>query len=277
MKNRQSEVIIDNDSQKVVDLNKANKSSAYFKIFLFLALGLILTSLVTVGFSYLFTNLLFGSIDETAGLIWFFVILFVSFIGAFLSSFFVTKSRLVTKKTSTSLISYLLYTFFIGIFLASFVLFIDDPTILGITLLTTSILVLSMGIIAYLSKGKGLFMVAGVISILVFGIAALYLLTFFLFPLFIVISAPSMLWIFFIVECILFASILIYTAIDFFMIKKEIEARNNITNSDCLYFSLVIYSDFVRIFIQLLRLLIILFFFVSHNFSKILYIYMLPI
>ena len=68
-----------------------------------------------------------------------------------------------------------------------------------------------------------------------------------------------MLWIFFIVECILFASILIYTAIDFFMIKKEIEARNNITNSDCLYFSLVIYSDFVRIFIQLLRLLIILF------------------
>ena len=106
MKNRQSEVIIDNDSQKVVDLNKANKSSAYFKIFLFLALGLILTSLVTVGFSYLFTNLLFGSIDETAGLIWFFVILFVSFIGAFLSSFFVTKSRLVTKKTSTSLISY---------------------------------------------------------------------------------------------------------------------------------------------------------------------------
>ena len=34
MKNRQSEVIIDNDSQKVVDLNKANKSSAYFKIFL---------------------------------------------------------------------------------------------------------------------------------------------------------------------------------------------------------------------------------------------------
>ena len=259
MKNRQSEVIIDNDSQKVVDLNKANKSSAYFKIFLFLALGLILTSLVTVGFSYLFTNLLFGSIDETAGLIWFFVILFVSFIGAFLSSFFVTKSRLVTKKTSTSLISYLLYTFFIGIFLASFVLFIEDPTILGITLLTTSILVLSMGIIAYLSKGKGLFMVAGVISILVFGIAALYLLTFFLFPLFIVISAPSMLWIFFIVECILFASILIYTAIDFFMIKKEIEARNNITNSDCLYFSLVIYSDFVRIFTQLLRLLIILF------------------
>ena len=126
-------------------------------------------------------------------------------------------------------------------------------------MLTTSILVLSMGIIAYLSKGKGLFMVAGVISILVFGIAALYLLTFFLFPLFIVISAPSMLWIFFIVECILFASILIYTAIDFFMIKKEIEARNNITNSDCLYFSLVIYSDFVRIFIQLLRLLIILF------------------
>ena len=259
MKNRQSEVIIDNDSQKVVDLNKANKSSAYFKIFLFLALGLILTSLVTVGFSYLFTNLLFGSIDETAGLIWFFVILFVSFIGAFLSSFFVTKSRLVTKKTSTSLISYFLYTFFIGIFLASFVLFIEDPTILGITLLTTSIVVLSMGIIAYLSKGKGLFMVAGVISILVFGIAALYLLTFFLFPLFIVISASSMLWIFFIVECILFASILIYTAIDFFMIKKEIEARNNITNSDCLYFSLVIYSDFVRIFIQLLRLLIILF------------------
>ena len=58
MKNRQSEVIIDNDSQKVVDLNKANKSSAYFKIFLFLALGLILTSLVTVGFSYLFTILL---------------------------------------------------------------------------------------------------------------------------------------------------------------------------------------------------------------------------
>ena len=43
------------------------------------------------------------------------------------------------------------------------------------------------------------------------------------------------------------------------MLKKEIEARNNITNSDCLYFSLVIYSDFVRIFIQLLRLLIILF------------------
>ena len=116
-----------------------------------------------------------------------------------------------------------------------------------------------MGIVAYISKGKGLFMVAGVISILVFGIAVLYLLTFFLFPLFIVISASSMLWIFFIVECILFASILIYTAIDFFMIKKEIEARNNITNSDCLYFSLVIYSDFVRIFIQLLRLLIILF------------------
>lgn len=255
-KNGQSEVIIDNDNIHVVDNNKANKGLAYFKIFLFLALGILLTGVVSVGFSFIFNNL-FLNLENDYSLITFFIILIVSFIGAFLSSFFITRNRLVTKKTSTSVICYFLYTFCMGIFLAPFVLFIKDPTVIGITLLVTSILVLSMGLIAYLSKGKGLFIVVSVISFLLLGVTILYLMTFFLFPLLLGVSSKSLLLLMFIVESILFAAILVYTAVDFFLIKKEIENRGKLTNSDCFYFALVIYSDFVRIFIQLIRFIAI--------------------
>lgn len=238
------------ESQKVL------KSGVFLiKTFLFLALGLFISAAVAVGGSILLSKFVYNSNAESnVGLITTLCIVFGSFIGCIICSVFISKLGL--EKGNKAVIPYVIYSFLMGILLSGLVYWAKNPYILGFAFLITSLLFVALGIVGYFAKGKAWPIVLTAAAFIVLAGFAIYFFTFLFLPFYAQSESytQSFLWIMFAIQIGFLVVMCIYTAFDFYRIRKVMETEELTTNIS-VYFASQLYSDFVLLFIYLIRII----------------------
>jgi len=226
----------------------------YFKTFLIMAFGLLITGLVSIGVSYLLLNLF--PIYAGESIVAYTVATIVSSILLVITSLIVSFRK--EKLGAFAIIPFLIYTVSMGILLSSFLIFVQEPTFLGILFILTAVLFVIMGITGFLFKGKGLSIFIGIVFCVGLGMLFFFLINTFLLPIILVTMSEAFLqsymYIIYIVEALFLVLILSYTAIDMGRLKRSANAGNTSTGNS-IYFALILFSDFITIFIYLIRLL----------------------
>lgn len=238
------------------DSNNAVLESGAFiaKVFLYMFLGLLISALVCIGLSVLLVNAI-GVGDETF-LGTYLTIMIISALGLLITSFVISVKRIRMKNI---LVPYILYVVFMGALLSSFVFYIENPYIIGISLAITSLIFLTTCFSAVIFKGR-----LGWLYGLLFGgfltMGVLCLVNLILFPwAFSVKSAfDASMTIYWIIEGIFVVMIIISTFIDMYNIKK-IASYGGDNSNLAIYYAMNLYSDFVMIFIRVLYFVIIAF------------------
>ena len=235
--------------------NSILESGAFIaKVFLYMFLGLLISALVCVGLSVLFVNAI-GVGDQTF-LGTYITIMSISGIGLLITSFVISFRRIEMKNI---LVPYILFVIFMGALLSSFVFYIRNPYIIGISLAITSLIFLVTCLSALIFKGN-----LGWLYGLLFGglstMGILCLVNLFLFPW--AFSVPSAfdasMTIYWVIEGIFIVMIIISTFIDMHNIKK-IASYGGANSNLAMYYAMNLYSDFVMIFIRVLYFVILLF------------------
>jgi FtsH-binding integral membrane protein len=237
------------------NVTPTNVGLNFLKIFGFFALGLLITAAGCFGFSYLWINVL-PTMDDGSATIWFIVIFAVSFIGALITGFIVGRN---TQKTNgLSIIPFSLYCVFYSILFSSFTLLLNDPNIIGSALAITSALFLIMGLFGFLFKGKVVGIVLGVATSILIGAGIFYLINYFWLLASIVGNADFQVffWMYFGIEMAYLVVMLLYTSVDIYRIKTRSQ-NMQLTTNESIYWSMVLYSDFITILIYIIRLLIL--------------------
>ncbi len=247
----QNSQVFNNDSGS----NAFLESGAFIaKVFLYMFLGLLLSALVCVGLSALFYYQI--GVGDEAFFGTYLTIMIVSGLGLLITSFVISFKRIRMKNI---LVPYILYVIFMGALLSSFVFYVQDPYIIGISLAITSLIFLVTCLSAAIFKGR-----LGWLYGLLFGglltMGILCLVNLFLFPFaFHVQSAfDASMTIYWIIEGIFLVMIIISTFIDMYNIKK-IASYGGDNSNLAIYYAMNLYSDFVMIFIRILYYVILIF------------------
>ena len=220
------------------------------KVYAYFGAGLIVTGLVAIGFSYLFNYLfsLSGGDAET-----FFIVTMV--ISAIVMSIMTIVLCSKSARGKGSLGLFLGYSVVWGVFLASLVYYVQDPTVLGLTFLVSAFLFLGMSVIGFFIKNKVAKILTSVAFVLVFGILGLCLINFIILP-FTFFGSSNLLYtyiyIYWAVEVLYLIYIMILTVIDTYRMKKIAEAGGEAHNL-VLYCAFTLYLDFIYTFIYVLR------------------------
>ena len=222
------------------------------KVYTYMALALAITGVVAIGFSYLFSYL--WDINASASLMTYNTIIIISSIVLIILTFVM---NIKAVRNTNSLFLLIIYATVWGIFASSFVYYINDPVVLGLTFLVTAFIFLGVSLIGYFMKGKklgllvkivtGLILVAGLLSIV-----NLCILPFTFLGGSGAFEAYS--WIYLIIEICLVGYMILMVVIDTFKMKK-LAAVNDpvISNSLAITCAYTLYSDFVLIFLYLLK------------------------
>lgn len=228
-------------------------SSLMFKSFAFFGVELLITAVLTFGFSYLFDYIF--PISEASNMIAYIVLTIISTIGLLITSFVVGKNAITNK--SGGFVAAFLYCLFMSFLLSSISFYIGYKEIIGTAVLITSCLFFIMSIFGLLIKKRIGWLVAIAFG-LILSAGIIYLInTFMLFPILfgntglvdtVVNNIYIAEWIVLIYACII-------TIIDVFKIKKMSQEGNN-SNSLALYFSLSLYSDFILILLKVLSIIL---------------------
>lgn len=228
-------------------------SSLLFKSFLFFGIELLLTGLLTFGFSYLFDSIF--PIYETNNMIFYIVLLVISSIGLLITSFVSTKLTLTNSKGG--IISVFFYVLFMSILLSSLSFYIGFKEVAGMAVLITACLFFIMAIFGILIK-KRIGWLIGLACGLAISAGIIYLInTFLLFPIMFGNTSliGSVVTNIYIGEWIILIYASVITIIDVFKIKKY--SQNGETSSSiALYFSLNLYSDFILILLKVMSILL---------------------
>ena len=251
-----------NPASKVFD-DQISKSKFYTQIFLYFGLGILLTAVVCLVVSWAFNSIwpisqvIDGVLvlnEET--LMTYTVLTVVSAVALLIISFVITFKSLRGK--GSILVPYVLYAILMGVLLSSFTFYVGDTYIIGEALLITALLFLGMCGIGYLTHNKLATWTKVVIG---FSIALI------LFSLLNLVFIPFVIfggnWAAFegyaitylITEGIIFLLFLVMTAYDMARIRTIAE-RGYGSKNLALYCALNLYSDFITIFIYVLRILI---------------------
>lgn len=224
------------------------------KVFLYMFLGLLVSALVCIGLSSLFYYQIGVGDNSFSGT--YLTIMIVSALGLLITSFVISIKRIEMKNI---LVPYILYVIFMGALLSSFVFYIKNPYIIGITLAITSLIFLVTCFSALIFKGR-LGWLYGLLSGGLLTMGILCLVNLFLFPwAFSVQSAfDASMTIYWIIEGIFLVMIIISTFIDMYNIKK-IASYGGANSNLAMYYAMNLYSDFVMIFIRILYYVIIVF------------------
>lgn len=235
------------------EVNQGVFSSLMFKSFLFFGIELLLTALLTFGFSYLFDYIF--PINEAANMTVYIILTIVSTIGLLITSFIVSKNAITNNKGG--FLATFLYCLFMSFLLSSISFYIGYKEIVGTAVLITSCLFFIMSIFGLLIKKRIGWLIA--ISVgLILSAGIIYLInTFMLFPILfgngdfvgtVVNNIYIAEWIILIYACII-------TVIDVFRIKKISQGGDN-SNSLALYLSLSLYSDFILILLKVISIIL---------------------
>lgn len=247
----QNSQVFNNDSGS----NSFLESGAFIaKVFLYMFLGLLVSALVCVGLSSLFYYQVGVGDQSFYGT--YMTVMIVSGLGLLITSFVISFRRIEMKNI---IVPYILFVVFMGALLSSFVFFVRDPYIVGITLAITSLIFLITCISAAIFKGR-----LGWLYGLLFGglmtMGILCLVNLFLFPwAFHVQSAfEASMTVYWVIEGIFLVMIIISTFIDMYNIKK-IASYGGTNSTLAIYYAMNLYCDFVMIFIRILYFVILLF------------------
>ncbi len=226
------------------------------KIFLYVFLGLIITSVICLGlaaiYRYIFSVDYENGVDANMQMTAVVVLigtLIASSIGIIVLSFVVPI--MVHRGKRSVLAPAIVYTILMGVMLSTIAIFIPWY-ILGVTFLITSIIFALMALIALLSKERlnglaiaaiGLFAGAGIISL-------------FLWILMLILPAGTITWLYWVVMLAAFAGMMFITMWDMNRIKN-IAAEGEMTNNLSLYCAFILYNDFINILLRVLRIVLL--------------------
>ena len=232
---------------KPIQTKKQVASLNMAKVYLWLALGLLITGLVSLGLPELFLALIDnGSLAaETADTIY--TALMVVSIIAMIPSMIIISVQAFRKNIVLDTISYIIYTVAMGVLLGIvFVGFVEPGQglwTIGLTFLITSASFALMGLLGSLMKNSTVGIILPVLSTFLIGCITLSLVNFF-------IGSAMIYWI---VDFVLFALMLLTIAIDFRSVRNVAEnlGFENSTNL-AIYCAYQLYVDFIWIFLRVL-------------------------
>ena len=209
------------------------------KVYTYMALALAITGVVAIGFSYLFSYL--WDINASASLMTYNTIIIISSIVLIILTFVM---NIKAVRNTNSLFLLIIYATVWGIFASSFVYYINDPVVLGLTFLVTAFIFLGVSLIGYFMKGKKLGLLMTIVNLCILPFTFLGGSGAF--------EAYS--WIYLIIEICLVGYMILMVVIDTFKMKK-LAAVNDpvISNSLAITCAYTLYSDFVLIFLYLLK------------------------
>lgn len=217
------------------------------KVYLWMALGLLITGLVSIGLPELFIALIQnGSLSaETANAVY--RVLLVVSILAMVPSMIIISVQALRKNFVLDVISYIVYTVAMGVLLGVvFVGFVEPGEglwTIGIPFLVTAVCFAGMGLIGSLMKDSTVGVIIPVISTLAIGCFTIYMINSF-------IGSAIVYWI---VDFILFGLMLLTVAIDTKSVKDVAESIGFTNNTNlAIYCAYMLYVEFIWIFLRVL-------------------------
>ncbi|MDD6240209.1 MAG: Bax inhibitor-1 family protein [Eubacteriales bacterium] len=217
------------------------------RVYLWLALGLLITGLVSIGLPELFIALIKnGSLSgESASTIY--TVLLVVSILAMIPSMIIISVQALRKNIVLDTISYIIYTVAMGVLLGIvFVGFVEPGQglwTIGLTFLITAASFALMGLLGSLMKNSTVGIILPVLSTFLIGCLTLSLVNFFL-------GSALIYWI---VDFVLFGLMLLTIAIDFRSVRNVAENLGfENSNNLAIYCAFQLYVDFLWIFLRVL-------------------------
>ncbi len=224
------------------------------KIFGYMFIGLLITSVVALGLGYLVSYLMSISPDaETSEMIMIGVVavLIVSAIALIVMSFVVPIVAIRNKHSV--LVPAIIYTIVMGVMLSTITAFIPWY-ILGLTFGITSVIFGLMALIAILSKSRlnGL----AIVAMGLFAGAGLLALSMWILMLTGVMTG-EMVWLYWVIVLVTFAAMMFITIWDIARIKK-IAQEGEMNQNLSLYCAFILYNDFISILLRVLRIVLMI-------------------
>lgn len=240
----------------IFESDEGKKKSFYNKVFLYFGVGILISSVLTIAlsllFSFLYSN---GSEDTKVNLIMFYTFGIVACLIVSVIVNFVIAFRLSRDNSKSIKVPYIIYTVLYGIIFSFIAAFLADPMVLGLSFLATSLVFISMAAFGYFSSNRISTLLKITLSMLVL-LGCLCLINLVLIPFAIFGGNYSLYFangvLYWLIEAVCIVLVLLYTAIDFARVRKIAEAGSNNENV-ALYCAYSLYSDFITLFLYILR------------------------
>jgi FtsH-binding integral membrane protein len=223
---------------------------AMFKVYLWFALGLLITGVVSLTIPNLLVSLVETSEDPNAIMAGYSTAIILSIV-LMLPTGIVMAIQSFRRNFPVMLTSYIIYSVGMGVLLSSVMLVFVGYGSHGIYTISTAffatgLIFLIMGLISAFSKVNFNFFVP-IISTLIMGVFTISLVN-------ILIGSEMIYWI---VEFVLFGVMVIVVGIDTYNIKRLAEAGELDNPNLALYCAYRLYTDFIWIFIRILYYLLL--------------------
>lgn len=247
-----------NPASTVFGDDAESKSSFLSKVFLYFGSAVLITAVVCIVISAIFSKI-WPIYDSETSLNAYIALSTVGGIGLLITEIFIMFKSL--RNRGSLLGPFILYSVFMGVLLSSLTFYIGDSYTIGIALFITSLMFFTMCGLGYLTHNKmnvylkifiGLMVVATLLCLVNFVILpfALYGGNY---------DAYYAYWrIYWIIEAVVILAYLFVTLFDMARIRKIAESGQG-SNNVALYCALNLYSDFVVMFLYVLRFVVAIF------------------
>lgn len=243
-----------NDQNQTVKQNQTSGTVLSIgKVFLYMFLGLLITTLVAfgVGAVVAYSIGVNGSSEVAESVLTtYIVVLIASVIALFVDMIII--NLVVLRGRHSILVPGIIYAVLVGV-LFSMLTILVDWRIIGMAFGITAFAFLIMSLIAFISKGN-LAPLWIVIIGLAIGIGTLSLFNW----IFMLVTGMGFNAIYWIITFGIFALVIFITIYDLWRIKKIAE-NGAMSNNLALYCAFVMYTDFINVFIRILYFLLIIF------------------
>ena len=235
--------------------SKTKTAYAYVRVFLYMAIGLAITTIVALGLPYLMFYIAYATNNPNDVAVSWYVLVGISSILQIILIFIVNSKTLQNKKIGTW-VSYTLYSICMGILMSIFFAVgfeIALPTF-GVAFGITCIAFLIMALIGYLTKGN-LNIFANIALGLLFSGLILSFVNWMLM-IFMPVEYGVWTWIDWVITFVMLIGILLITAFDMNNFKNTIQAGVELTHGLLVFYAFQFYVDFIYILIRIMTVLI---------------------
>lgn len=223
--------------------NRANLSLA--KVYLWFALGLLITGVVSLGLPNLLVLLTNNVEAETLANAYIAMIIVSAVL--MLPSFIIISVQAFRKNKGLILTSYIIYALCMGVLLSSLFLMLVGPgdglNTICIAFLVTGGIFLLCGLVGFLTKKKNLSFLWPILLSVLLGVFAISIANFF-------IGSSRIYWI---TDFIIFGVMIIEVALDFHNVNKLADSGAFTDSSNlAIYCAFTLYVDFIYLFVKVL-------------------------
>ena len=213
-------------------------------VFGYMFIALAITAATTFGFAFWFANLIVSNADNAAGII--ITTMIVSGIAMLITS--VVMSLTMFKQMKGAWVPFLLYAAIMGVFMSTFVMWIDAYTI-GTAFGVTALVFLVMFCIGYFTKVS-----LSPLAFIALGLLWTVILVSIPFGIIYLVSPTAALLMNYGISLICAIAMMLIVGWDANRMSRDIQ-NGYVTKNLALYYASEFYSDFIMIFIHLLYLL----------------------